>query len=313
MYDLQLQPRDSSNTSFFPYVAKHTLVSTTATASRIQSTIVTPTLTSTIRPTVTYPFDFTGLRTLAYSSWREFGLDTSVEFGSPDDALVHFDPSGLKPSQWVWTMVREAVGETGVVATMTNIPPIEATNLEAKFIPDTTAYFSQLTNREQVVVQFMPLPSAAFLEQDLFDHFWCLPGSNQKQLVMHLRADLTFQVLERPIDAACAGPEPTDTPFQGTWTRVTLEGNGGIEFTFPAEVVLGDYQDILTPAEFTSKAKMVFLRTGLLRVIGGPTFASLSTTYSAVFVVAPGAVIDRDIPRFSKRAVDSIRTAYGIN
>lgn len=314
LYDLQLQNLDSSNSSFSPFVAKHSLVSTTATVSGIQPTAVTRILSSTIRPTIIFPFDFTGLQTLAYGDWRGFGLNMAVEFGSPDDALVHFEPNGLKPSPWVWTMIREPVGDSAVFSTMTNIPLDEATNLEAKFIPDTTAYFSQLTNLEQVVVRFMSLPEEAVLERDLFNHFWCLPGSaNQKQLVMHVRTDLTFQVLERPIDAACAGPEATDTPFQGTWTRVTLEGKDGIEFTFPTEVVLGDYQTILTPSEFAAKAKMVFLQTGPMSIIAGTSLTVVTTFYSVAFVVAPGAVIDSDTPRFSKRAVDSIRTAYGIN
>ena len=313
MYDLQLQTLDASNTSFSPYIAKHTLVSTSESVSGIQSTAVTRLFFSTIQPKIIFPFEFTGLRTLAYGNWRGFGLDTAVEFGSPDGALVHFEPNGLKPSPWVWTMIREAVGDSAVVSTMTNIPLDEATNVEAKFIPDTTAYFSQLTNLEQVVVRFMSLPEEAVVERDLFNHFWCLPGSaNQKQLVMHVRADLTCQVLERPIDAACAGPEATDTPFQGTWTRVTLEGDEGIEFTFPTEVVLGDYQTILTPSEFAAKAKMVFLRTGPISIIAGTSLTSLFTFYSVAFVVAPGAIIDSDIPRFSERAVDSIRTAYGI-
>lgn len=49
IYDLQLQTLDANNTSFSPYVAKHTLVSTSESVSGIRSTAVTRLLSSTIQ------------------------------------------------------------------------------------------------------------------------------------------------------------------------------------------------------------------------------------------------------------------------
>lgn len=313
MFDLQLQAKDSTNTEIRPFVVRHKLGQTVVRVASVTPTAFTPTIIGSPL-IITTPFDFTNFRTISNNDWRVFGLELTVEFTSPDGALVHYTSNGLNPSRWTWSMVREEVGGTPVVDTIDTISLVQATNPESKFIADTAAYYSRLTNNEQVVVYHTDLPTDTVTEQDLFDSFWCLTSEAKPgQLVMSLNLDATFTVLERPIGAVCAGPETTDTTFTGSWIRVTLEGKAGIEFTFPPEVSEGEYQSIFTPAEFAAKAKMVFLQTrGMTTLNGATTVFSPFTNYTVVFNVAPGAVIESDTARFSLRAVDPIKAAYGI-
>lgn len=314
MFDVQLQPKDATNTTFHPFIVKHILSSRFDPQSAIQSTAVSRTLLGTA-VTITTPFDFTSFKTLSGNVWQMFGDDLAIEFSTTDAALVHYEADGLHPSKWIWTTVREEIGDTFVVNATDNVPLGEATRPETVFIADTAAYFSRLTNKEQVVLHYANLSENIITEQDLFDTFVCLVSEvNQSQLVMVVNSDSTFSVFERPINAACTAPEVTDAFFTGSWTRVTLEEDAGIEFTFPAEIQMGEYQSILTPVEFAAKAKLVFLNTGATTTRQGSSLIEDSlVSYAAVFKVDAGAVIESDIARFSLRAVDAIKTTYGMN
>lgn len=300
IYDIQGE-RFLINNSPQTFLAKHTINGAVAGIHATTSTKLTSTVSGiTIGAAILYNFD--QIETLETTGWRAFQSTTGLEFSTPDTALLHFNTSGSQPSKWVFSVGKENVGGTNVVDTVESIFASTAVNPATTFIADTTAYFPRITNNADVVVRQFSVGTAAKVEADLRNRSWCLANSNLgRQLNFILADDGTMSIYETTDLTVCNPPAVTDTVVTGQWVSVTVEGFSAIEMTFPAELNYSAYQSLLEPAEFTSKAKLLFVRAG-----------STTEPYDLAIGIASGTLIELDDPLFSERAVTELKKTFDL-